>query len=193
VRGLLLLLLVLSACRYTFLPLDPGRPPPPERPFVVARLLKDGEEARLVLRVERLPGPGYLHLKWYREGDLLLEKALFLEGPGVQEARFPLKEGYHRLVGLWAGGFFSSWTWGRPFYRTPMRKRIRGTVRKAKKVEATTLRPMRAASLPNSRESKKALTAMGVADWSTRTLVLQPGEAEEKPRQIGEKGGHEEP
>ncbi|WP_448569962.1 hypothetical protein [Thermus sp.] len=100
-RGLLLLLLLLSACRYTFLPLDPGRPESPGRPFVVARLLKEGEEARLVLRVERLSGPGYLHLKWYREVELVAEKALFLEGPGVQEARFPLSEGYHRLVGLW--------------------------------------------------------------------------------------------
>jgi hypothetical protein len=119
VRGLLLLLLLLSACRYTFLPLDPGRPPLPERPFVVARLLKDGEEARLVLRVERLPGPGYLHLKWYREGDLLLEKALFLEGPGVQEARFPLKEGYHRLVGLWAEGVLFQLDLGTPLLPDP--------------------------------------------------------------------------
>ncbi|WP_117236782.1 hypothetical protein [Thermus sediminis] len=101
-RGVLLsLLLLLSACRYTFLPLDPGRPEDPKRPFVVARLHPEGEEARLVLRVERLPQPGYLHLLWYRESELLLEKALFLEGPGVQEARFSLKEGYHRLVGLW--------------------------------------------------------------------------------------------
>jgi hypothetical protein len=50
-----------------------------------------------------------------------------------------------------------------------MRRRTRGTVRKAKKVETTTLRAMRAASLPNSWESKKAFTAMGVADWRTKT------------------------
>jgi hypothetical protein len=100
-RGLVLLLLLLSACRYTFLPLDPGRPESLDRPFVVARLHPEEGEARLVLRVERLPQAGYLHLKWYREGELLLEKALFLEGPGVQEARFPLSGGYHRLVGLW--------------------------------------------------------------------------------------------
>ena len=94
---------LLAACRYTFLPLDPGKPPPPERPFVVARLLPEGKEARLLLKVERLPRPGYLHLKWFREEALLQEKALFLEGPGAHEARFPLGSGYHRLVGLWEG------------------------------------------------------------------------------------------
>ena len=97
------LLLLLAGCRYTFLPLDPGRPPPPERPFVVARLLAEGERARLSLRVERLDAPGYLLLRWYREETLLQEKALFLEAPGTYEAFFPLGEGYHRLLGLWGG------------------------------------------------------------------------------------------
>ncbi|MGC8967109.1 MAG: hypothetical protein ACP5JV_02065 [Thermus sp.] len=100
---LLLLLPLLAACRYTFLPLDPGVPPPPERPFAVARLFPEGGEARLALRVERLPRPGYLLLRWFHEEALLGEKALFLEGPGTYEARFPLGEGYHRLVGLWEG------------------------------------------------------------------------------------------
>lgn len=102
-RLLFLLLPLLAACRYTFLPLDPGRPPLPERPFLVARLLPEGEEARLLLRVERLPRAGYLHLKWFQEETLLQEKALFLELPGTYEARFPLGKGYHRLVGLWEG------------------------------------------------------------------------------------------
>ena len=60
-RLLLLLLPLLAACRYTFLPLDPGKPPPPERPFVVARLLPEGQEARLLLKVDlgspSLPDP----------------------------------------------------------------------------------------------------------------------------------------
>jgi len=103
VRFLAFLALFLGACRYTFLPLDPGGPPPPERPFVVARLAPEGGEARLSLRVERLSGPGYLHLKWFWGERLLLEKALFLEGPGLYQERFPLGQGYHRLVGLWGG------------------------------------------------------------------------------------------
>lgn len=102
-RGLLLALLLLVGCRYTFLPLDPGKPPPLQRPFLVARLQPEGEEARLSLRVERLPSPGYLHLRWYRGEALLLERALFLEGPGSYGLSLPLGEGYHRLLGLWGG------------------------------------------------------------------------------------------
>lgn len=99
----LLLLALLSGCRFTFLPLDPGRPLPLDRPFVVARLQPAGGEARVAVRVERLPRPGYLHLQWFREESLVAEKALFLEGPGLYRASFPLAEGYHRLVGLWEG------------------------------------------------------------------------------------------
>ncbi|WP_018112447.1 hypothetical protein [Thermus igniterrae] len=99
----LLLLVLLTACRYTFLPLDPGRPAPLERPFLTARLEAQGEEALLLLRVQRLPRPGYLLLRWYREEELLQEKALFLEAPGLYRARFPLGAGYHRLVGLLEG------------------------------------------------------------------------------------------
>lgn len=99
----LLLPLLLAACRYTFLPLDPGRPAAPERPFLTARLEAQGEESSLLLRVERLPRPGYLLLRWYREEELLQERALFLESPGLYRVRFPLGEGYHRLVGLLEG------------------------------------------------------------------------------------------
>ncbi|WP_243090796.1 hypothetical protein [Thermus neutrinimicus] len=108
------LLFLLAGCRYTFLPLDPGKPLPPERPFVMARLEKGSVEAFLLLRVERLPYPGYLHLKWFREEALLLEKALFLEGAGGYRVSFPLGEGYHRLVGLWAGGVLFQLDLGTP-------------------------------------------------------------------------------
>lgn len=113
-RLLLLLLPLLAACRYTFLPLDPGKPPPPERPFVVARLLPEGKEARLLLKVERLPRPGYLHLKWFREEALLQEKALFLEGPKPTRPAFPWEAG---TTAWWASGRegpSSSWTWAVP-------------------------------------------------------------------------------
>lgn len=113
-RGLLLLLLFLSACRYTFLPLDPGKPVPPERPFVVARLVPGEGEAKLSLRVERLPRAGYLHLKWYREERLILERALFLENLGAYEARFPLQEGYHRLMGIFEGAVLFQLDLGTP-------------------------------------------------------------------------------
>lgn len=118
-RGLFLVLLFLAGCRYTFLPLDPGKPPPPSRPFLVARLQPEGEEASLALRVERLASPGYLHLKWYRGEALLLERALFLEGPGVYRLRLPLGEGYHRLLGLWGGEVLFQLDLGTPLLPDP--------------------------------------------------------------------------
>lgn len=122
----LLLLLFLAGCRYTFLPLDPGRPSPPERPFVVARLEKGAEEAILVLRVERLPSPGYLHLKWFREEALLQEKTLFLEEPGFYRVSFPLGQGYHRLVGLWAEGVLLQLDLGTPSLPDPDEEEKKG-------------------------------------------------------------------
>ncbi|AEV16032.1 MAG: hypothetical protein NZ846_03965 [Thermus sp.] len=115
----LFLLVVLSACRYTFLPLDPGRPPAPERPFAVARLQPMGQEALLLLQVERWPLPGYLHLRWFREETLVLERALFLEGPGAYRLAFPLAPGYHRLVGLYGGGVLFQLDLGAPALPDP--------------------------------------------------------------------------
>ncbi|WP_135256179.1 hypothetical protein [Thermus caldilimi] len=120
------LLLFLAGCRYTFLPLDPGKPLPPERPFVVARLEKGTEEVILVLRVERLPSPGYLHLKWFREEALLQEKTLFLEEVGFYRVSFPLSEGYHRLVGLWAGGVLFQLDLGTPRLPDPDEEEKKG-------------------------------------------------------------------
>ncbi|MFN4071319.1 MAG: hypothetical protein ACK4HT_07175 [Thermus caldifontis] len=119
-------LLLLGGCRYTFLPLDPGRPLPPERPFVVARLETGSQEAHLVLRVERLSQPGYLHLRWFREEDLLQEKALFLEGPGVYRVSFPLGQGYHRLVGLWQGRVLFQLDLGTPSLPNPDEEEEKG-------------------------------------------------------------------
>ncbi len=100
---LLFLLLGLSACRYTFLPLDPGRPPPPFPGFLQARLEPQGGVALLRLTVHRLERPDYLLLRWYREETLVLERALFLEAPGAYTYPLPLGEGYHRLWLLWEG------------------------------------------------------------------------------------------
>ncbi|MFD3006208.1 hypothetical protein [Thermus tengchongensis] len=119
-------LLFLAGCRYTFLPLDPGKPLPPERPFVVARLEKGAEEAILVLRVERLPSPGYLHLKWFREEALLQEKTLFLEKVGSYRVSFPLSEGYHRLVGLWVEGVLFQLDLGTPSLPDPDEEEKKG-------------------------------------------------------------------
>ncbi|WP_038057214.1 hypothetical protein [Thermus amyloliquefaciens] len=119
-------LLLLGGCRYTFLPLDPGRPLPPERPFVVARLERDGEEAHLALRVERLPRPGYLHLRWFREEALVQEKALFLEELRLYRVSFPLGQGYHRLVGVWEGGVIFQLDLGTPSLPDPDEEEEKG-------------------------------------------------------------------
>lgn len=123
---LLGVLLLLGGCRYTFLPLDPGRPLSPERPFLVARLEKGAGEAHVALRVERLPRPGYLHLKWFREEALLQEKVLFLEVPGLYGVAFPLGEGYHRLVGFWEGGVLFQLDLGTPSLTDPDEEEEKG-------------------------------------------------------------------
>lgn len=123
-----MVLLLLSGCRYTFLPLDPGRPLPPERPFAVARLERDADGAHLVLRIERLPRAGYLHLKWFREEALVQEKVLFLEAPGLYRVAFPLGEGYHRLVGLWEGGALFQLDLGTPRLPDPDEEEKEGLV-----------------------------------------------------------------
>ncbi|WP_243026742.1 hypothetical protein [Thermus albus] len=123
---LLGVLLLLAGCRYTFLPLDPGKPLPPERPFVVARLEQGAGEAHLLLRVERLPRAGYLHLKWFREETLVQERALFLEKEGLYRLSFPLGEGYHRLVGLWEGGVLFQLDLGTPSLPDPDQEEEKG-------------------------------------------------------------------
>ncbi|MER3425833.1 MAG: hypothetical protein C4301_03835 [Thermus sp.] len=97
-RGIFLLLLVLAGCRYTFLPLDPGRPVQTPRVWVVGKALPD----RAVLEVIRLERPGYLGIRIYREETLVRERAVFLEGPKVLEVDWP-EEGYTRLVVLFEG------------------------------------------------------------------------------------------
>lgn len=103
-RGVLLLLL-LAGCRYTFLPLEPGRPLPEPRTLVVGKALPD----RAVLQVVRLERPGYLWIRIYQEEALVREEAVFLEGPRVLEVDWPVpsadgrKAVYTRLVVLFEG------------------------------------------------------------------------------------------
>ncbi|MGQ9510708.1 MAG: hypothetical protein ACUVQD_00045 [Thermaceae bacterium] len=90
--------LLLLGCRYTFLPLDPGRPPAGSEVFVVGKDFQD----RAILEVVRLDEPGYLLVRIYRDEALVREKAFFLEGPRVLEVDWP-EEGYTRLVVLFEG------------------------------------------------------------------------------------------
>ena len=96
-----LLLVLLGACTYTFIPLQPERQPFPERTNISGQLFEDGEEMLVRLEVRRIPQPGYLELRWYREDKVIAEKSLWAEGVGRLEVRLPYKPGvYHRVLVL---------------------------------------------------------------------------------------------
>ncbi len=97
----LVLVVLFSACRYTFLPLDPGRATLPERLSLSGTLevTEHGALARLVVR--RIAEPVYLELRWYKGDQLFQERSLWVEKPGIYQAHFErLDEGYYRLVVL---------------------------------------------------------------------------------------------
>lgn len=98
---LLVWLLLLPACRYTFVPLDPGRTILPNR-FSVSGSLEATERGALArLTVRRLAEPAYLELRWYKGDQLFQERSIWVEQPGTFEARFDrLDEGYYRLMVL---------------------------------------------------------------------------------------------
>ncbi|GEM85583.1 hypothetical protein [Meiothermus granaticius] len=97
----LLGLAVLLGCRYTFVPLDPGKAAFPDRVMLsgTIQVVEHGAVVKLSLR--RMPEPGYLELRWYKDEQLFEEKSIWAEGPGEFEARFDrIDEGYYRLVVL---------------------------------------------------------------------------------------------
>ncbi len=100
-RWLLLSALVLSGCRYTFLPLDPGRAALPDRTSISGTLeaIEKGAVARLLVR--RIAEPGYLELRWYKGDQLFQERSIWVEKPGSYQAQFErLDDGYYRLIVL---------------------------------------------------------------------------------------------
>ncbi|MER3489916.1 MAG: hypothetical protein C4328_08450 [Meiothermus sp.] len=106
VLTILALALALASCRYTFLPLAPERVPFPDRPSISGTLEPGDREVIARLEVRRMPKPGYIELRWYREETLLAERSLWVEGPGWLEARLPLaaqNPDYHRLVVMLEG------------------------------------------------------------------------------------------
>ncbi|WP_169746301.1 hypothetical protein [Thermus filiformis] len=113
-------LLFLAGCRYTFLPLDPGRPQAAGT-WVVGKALPD----RAVLEVVRLEHPGYLHLRVYQGEALVREEAVFLEGPRVLEVAWP-EEGYTRLVVLFEGAVLLQLDRGAPALPDPQGQEDQG-------------------------------------------------------------------
>lgn len=101
--GLLLgLVLLLAGCTYTFLPLVPQRSYLPERTSLSGRLevaSPQASQAVAQLEVKRLPQPGYLELRWYREETLLAERSVWLPAAGPYQVSLPRPEpGYYRLT-----------------------------------------------------------------------------------------------
>lgn len=98
-RALLLLLLMLSGCRYTFWPLIPPEATYPERVSLGGELVE--EEGRVVARlnVRRWPEPNYLEMRWYAGEELVKELSIWVEKPGEVMVELPYeKEGFYRLL-----------------------------------------------------------------------------------------------
>ncbi len=94
-------LLFLPACRYTFLPLDPGRATLPERLSLSGSLETTERGAVAKLTVRRIAEPGYLELRWYKGDQLFQERSIWVEKPGTYLAQFErLDDGYYRLMVL---------------------------------------------------------------------------------------------
>lgn len=94
-------LLLLAACRYTFLPLDPGRATLPKRTSLSGSLEITAQGAVAKLTVRRIVEPGYLELRWYKGNQLFQERSIWVEKPGVYQTQFErLDDGYYRLIVL---------------------------------------------------------------------------------------------
>lgn len=93
------LLFILTGCRYTFVPLDPGKPEFPPRPILSGTLEAVEKGAVAKINVRRMPEPNYLELRWYKDDQLFQEKSIWVEQPTALEARFDrLDDGYYRLT-----------------------------------------------------------------------------------------------
>ena len=98
-RWLLLLSLLVVGCRYTFIPLDPGRTAFPERAVVSGSLEQVERGAVAKINVRRMPEANYLELRWFKEDQLYQERSIWVEQPGTYEAKFDrFDDGYYRLL-----------------------------------------------------------------------------------------------
>ncbi|WP_457630119.1 hypothetical protein [Oceanithermus sp.] len=100
-RFLLLALLLLSGCRYTFWPLLPAEESYPQRVSISGRLVEEDGWVIAELRLRRWPEPDYLELRWYRGDELLKADSVWVEGPGTVSRRLPHPgDGFYRLLVL---------------------------------------------------------------------------------------------
>jgi len=117
---LLLVGLLLPACRYTFVPLDPGRATLPQRTSLSGTLEPAESAAVARLTVRHLAEPVYLELRWYKGDQLFQERSIWVERPGTYQARFErLDDGYYRLVVLVQNSPLLQLEVGSPFFPPP--------------------------------------------------------------------------
>ncbi len=114
-RYVLLALLLLAGCRYTFWPPIPAEAPPPQRFIAEVHLEPEGARVRAVIRVLRVPEAGYLEAVWYRDEKRIWHRAFFLEAPTVLETALPHPgPGSYRLVLRWQGETVAAALFGAP-------------------------------------------------------------------------------
>ncbi|MGK0619201.1 hypothetical protein [Meiothermus cerbereus] len=112
--------MLLPACRYTFVPLDPGRATLPNRTSLSGTLEPAEGAAVARLTVRHLAEPVYLELRWYKGDQLFQERSIWVEKPGIYQARFDrLDDGYYRLVVLVQNSPLLQLEVGSPFFPPP--------------------------------------------------------------------------
>ncbi len=117
---LLVMLMLLSACRYTFWPLIPPEETYPERISITGALDPAGDVARVALDLRRWPEPNYLELKWLAGDHMVEERSLWVERPRKLELTFPYEEGrFYRLLVIVEGRLLLQLDLGAPSLPPP--------------------------------------------------------------------------
>jgi hypothetical protein len=83
------LLLLLTGCRLTFLPLQPGPAQKLHRPFLSGSLQPGSQGVLAQLTLYELPYPNYLELRWYEDGKLLKALSIWAPHAGAYHAELP--------------------------------------------------------------------------------------------------------
>ncbi len=100
-RALLLLLILLGGCRYTFWPLIPPQESYPPRVSLTGKLVEGEGQVTAVLQVRRWPEPDYLELRWYKGDELVEARSIWLEKAGEVKVELPREpDGFYRLLVL---------------------------------------------------------------------------------------------
>lgn len=102
--AILIFILLLGGCRYTFWPLIPEEVTYPVRTSIQAELVAQENSATARIEIYSLNAPGWLELHWYHDETLQERKTLFVRQPQTRSFTFPYQEnGLYRLVVVFEG------------------------------------------------------------------------------------------